>query len=294
MGSSIREGARRLIVCADDFGMSPGVNAAVLRAHREGIVTEASLMVVGAAAAEAVATALRTPTLGVGLHLVLAQGTPVLPPHAIPGLVDGAGMFADEPVRTGFRYYFARELREPLEREIAAQLERFLDTGLPLSHVDGHLTLHVHPVVLDILCSLKDRYGIRAMRLPLEPLRHTLSFDRRALGQRAFEGLVFGLLGRYARARMRRHGIRHPDRMYGMHQSGHISEAYLLHLIPRLGPGTTELYCHPAVADQEVRRWTPGYEREQELAALTSPRVRAAIEAAGIELIRYRDLWEAT
>jgi len=291
MGAQKREGRRRrLIVCADDFGMSPGVNAAVLRAHCEGIVTEASLMVTGAAAAEAVAMALRTPTLGVGLHLVLAQGYPVSPPHAVPDLVDGAGMFPSEPVRLGLRYFFAPGLRESLEREIAAQLERFRDSGLPLSHVDGHLTLHVHPVVLDILCSLKERFGIRAMRLPIEPLRHTLSFDRRAMGRRAFEGLVFSILGRYARARMRRHGICHPDRMYGMHQSGHISEAYLLHLIPRLGPGTTELYCHPAVADEEVRRWTPDYDRGRELAALTSPRVRAAIDAAGIELIRYCDL----
>ena len=144
---------------------------------------------------------------------------------------------------------------------------------------------------LDILCDLSPRYGIRAVRLPLEPLRHTLSFDRCFLGRRLKEWAVFSVLGRYARRRLRRHGIRHPARMYGMYQSGHVTEAYLLHLIPRLGPGISEVYCHPAVTDDEIRRWTPDYDRDGELAALTSPRVREALERQKVEVVRYRDLW---
>lgn len=282
--------ARRLIVSADDFGMSRGVNAGVVRAHRDGILTETSLMVNGTAAAEAVAVALRTPALGVGLHLVLVQGRPALPAYAVPGLVDGAGMFATQPVAAGLRYFFARPLRAQLRREIAAQLDRFESAGLPLSHVNGHLTLHAHPVVLDLLCALAPRYGVRAMRVPLEPLRHSIGFDRRFLGRKLGEGLVFAVLGRWVRARLRRQGIRFPARMYGMHQSGHVTEDYLLHLIPRLPPGVSEIYCHPGVTDDEIRRWTPSYDRDAELAALTSRRVRAAIERHGIELIRYRDL----
>jgi len=281
---------RRLIVSADDFGMSPGVNAGVLRAHRDGILTETSLMVNGAAASEAVGMAQRTPSLGVGLHLVLVQGRPALPPHAIPGLVDAAGMLPMEPIPAGVRYFFVPALRQQVRREIAAQLDRFAASGLPLSHVDGHLTIHMHPFVLDVLCQLAPRYGLRAMRLPLEPLRHSIGFDRRFLGRKLGEGFIFSILGRYARRVLLRHGIRFPRRMYGMHQTGHISEEYLLHILPRLRPGVTEIYCHPGITDDEIRRWTPTYERDRELEALTSPRVRETIEREGIELIRYRDL----
>ncbi len=270
--------------------MSAGVNAAVIRAHRQGILTETSLMVSGAAAAEAVSLALRSPSLGVGLHLVLVQGRATAPAHSIPDLVDEALMLPAAPVSSGARFFFNRRLHEQLRREVSAQLQQFAASGLPLSHVDGHLTIHVHPVVLDILCELAPRFGIRAMRVPIEPLRDTLAFNRDFLGRRLGEALVFSVLGRWARRRLDRSGIRHADRMYGMHQTGHISEEYLLHLLPRLGPGTTELYCHPGITDDEIRRWTPDYDRDGELAALTSPRVRKAVERLGIELVRYRDL----
>jgi hopanoid biosynthesis associated protein HpnK len=281
---------RRLIVSADDFGMSAGVNAGVLRAHSEGVLTQASLMVSGAAAAEAVALALRTPSLAVGLHLVLVQGRATLPPHAIPDLVGGDGMLPMAPVRSAMRYFFSPRLRQQVRREIVAQLDAFAATGLRLSHVDGHLTIHVHPVVLDLLCDARERFSIRCVRLPLEPLAASLAFDRRFLGRKLGEALVFSVLARYARARLRRHGLLHADRMYGMHQTGRVSEAYLLHLLPRLGSGVSELYCHPGEIDAEMRRWTPDYERDAELAALTSARVRELIERQDIALTSYREL----
>lgn len=281
---------RRLIVSADDFGMSGGVNAAVARAHAHGILTQASLMVNGLAASEAVAESLRAPSLAVGLHLVLVQGRSTLPPHALPGLVGSDGMLPIDPVRSGMRFFFLSRLREEVRREVVAQLEAFAATGLPLSHVDGHLTIHMHPVVLDLLCDLAPRFGIRSVRLPLEPLGPSLAFDRRSLGRKLGEAAVFGLLARWARARLARRGIHHADRMFGMHQTGHVAEAYLLHLLPRLGPGVSEIYCHPGETDEEIRRWTPTYDRAGELAALLSPRVREEIERQRIELTSYRAL----
>lgn len=281
---------RQLILSADDFGMSAGVNAGVLRAHTQGVLTQASLMVTGDAAAEAVGMALRTPTLAVGLHLVLVQGRASLPPHAIPDLADGTGMLPMDPIRSGLRYFFLPRLREQVRREVVAQLDAFASTGLALSHVDGHLTIHMHPVVLDVLCDVRLRYGIRWLRLPLEPLRPNLGFDRRFLGRKLGEALIFSILARYARTRLERHGIGYTRRMFGMHQSGHVSDDYLLHLLPQLGSGPSEIYCHPGVTDAEIRRWTPTYERDAELAALTSPRVRDAIRREGIELTSYRDL----
>lgn len=282
---------RRLIVAADDFGMSPGVNAGILRAHREGILTETSLMVRGAAAAEAVALARATPSLGVGLHLTLLQGHCAAPPAEVPLLADRDGRFSDHPVWTGMRYFFVPGIRAQLRREIAAQLDAFAATGLALSHVDGHLTIHMQPCVLAALLELAPRHQLRALRVPRDPLGAALRWDRRHAPRKAFEAIAFGGLVRWGAPRIRAAGLRTPDHMFGMHQTGAVTEDYLLHLIATLPPGTSEVYCHPAVVDDEARRWRPAeYRSDAELAALCSPRVRAAVDAAGIELITYRDL----
>lgn len=283
--------ARRLIIAADDFGMSAGVNAGILRAHRDGVLTETSLMVNGAAFDDAVARAQATPSLSVGLHLMLVQGRCSAPPREIPILVDADGRFGNAPIWAGMRYFFTPGVRRQLRREITAQLDKFVATGLPLSHIDGHVTIHMHPVVIEILCDIAARYGVRAVRLPRDPLGAALAWDRRQAARKLFEAAAFGSLARWALPRLQRAGLRHPDRLYGMHQTGHVTEAYLLHLIAALPPGVSEVYGHPAELDAEARRWRPAdYASDAELAALCSPRVRAALAAAGIELISYRAL----
>jgi hopanoid biosynthesis associated protein HpnK len=282
---------RRLIVAADDFGMSAGVNAAIIRAHHDGILTDTSLMVNGQAFAQAVELAHANPTLGVGLHLMLVQGRAALPAERIPLLTGPDGLFGNAPVVAGMRYFFTPGIRAQLRSEICAQLDKFAATGLPLSHVDGHLTIHMQPVVLNILIELRDRYGIRAVRLPREPLRPALRYDRRHLLRKLFEAMSFNALSRWAVPRLARAGVHHPDRMFGLHQTGQVSEDYLLAVLADLPPGVSEVYCHPALLDDEARRWRPAsYASEQELAALTSARVRAAVEQGGIERISYRDL----
>jgi hopanoid biosynthesis associated protein HpnK len=279
-----------LVVTADDFGAGAGVNAAVARAHRDGILTGASLMVRGAAAADAVRLAREAPRLGVGLHLVLAQGTPAAPPAEIPRLLGTDGRFPDRPVLAGFRHAWAwchSRGRAELAREIEAQLAAFAETGLPLGHVDGHLNMHLHPMVLSALLALAPRWGIRAMRLTRDDLGFALRHDpRHGLRKRA-ESLVFRALGAYAAPRLRAAGILAPARVFGLHATGHVDEAYVLALVPRLGEGVSELYCHPsdgAAADQE------GYDHAGELAALTSPRVRAALADVGVTLATYAGL----
>lgn len=284
-------GRRRLIVAADDFGMSAGVNAGILRAYRDGILTDTSLMVNGQAFAEATELARANPGLSVGLHLMLVQGRCAAPPASIPLLADADGIFGNAPVWAGMRFFFVPGVRAQLRREIIAQLDKFLATGLPLSHVDGHLTIHMHPVVVDVLVDVCQQYGIRAVRLPREPLAPALRYDRRHVLRKLFEATSFNALSRWARPRLQRARLRHPDRMFGLHQTGHVSEEYLLSVLADLPPGVNEVYCHPALIDDEARRWRPAdYESEQELAALTSPRVRAAIDQAGIELITYHQI----
>ncbi|MGH7954311.1 MAG: ChbG/HpnK family deacetylase, partial [Limisphaerales bacterium] len=136
--------SRRLIVNADDFGLSRSVNQAVIRAHRDGILTTASLMVNESGFDEAVNLARENPKLGVGLHLTLLQGHSALSPEKIPSLVNSRGEFSGSPVGVGMNYFFKRRLREQLRAEIHAQFEKFHSTDLPLDHVNGHLHLHLH------------------------------------------------------------------------------------------------------------------------------------------------------
>jgi hopanoid biosynthesis associated protein HpnK len=285
---------RRLIVSGDDFGAAHEVNAGIVAAHRGGILTSASLMVTGDAVEEAVALAREMPGLSVGLHLVLAQGRPAADPASISRLVRADGAFRDEPVLNGFRYFFAylsRVGRAQLVREVAAQLDAFAAAGLPLAHVDGHLNMHLHPTMLPILIELAPRYGIRAVRLSREPLGPALRHDRRHALRKASEGAIFHTLATYAAPRLRAAGIRTADRVYGMHQTGHVDEEYLLSVLTQLPEGVSEIYGHPAMGQAaSLAGHQPGYDHAGEVAALTSQRVREAVRAAGIELTSYRDL----
>lgn len=271
--------SRRLIVNADDFGASPAINAAVLQAHREGILTSASLMVTGAAFEEAVAIARDNPRLGVGLHLTLVCGRPALPVEQVPGLVDATGAFDSNPTRAGLRWFFRPGLHPQLEAEIRSQFERFAATGLGLDHINGHLNTHLHPVVLGILLEHARAWGIRHLRLTRDPLRLNARLVGGAWGYRLSHALIFGALCAWARPRLRRAGIDCADRVFGLLQNGRVNEAFLLKLIARLPAGDSELYSHPSTG-----------EFQHELDAFLSPRARRAIEAAGIQLIRYQDL----
>jgi len=172
-----RQCPRRLIVNADDFGLSHSVNEAVVRTHRDGILTSASLMVNEPGFEEAVRLAKENPALGVGLHLTFLMGHSTLPPEKIPGLVNSQGKFTNRPVGAGMGYFFKRGLRAQLRAEIHAQFEKFHSTGLTLDHVNGHLHLHLHPIIFRILMEDREKLGIRHLRLTRDCLsRFTSGF----------------------------------------------------------------------------------------------------------------------
>ena len=273
------EAVRRLIVNADDFGRSHSINQAVIRAHREGILTTASLMVNGRAADEAVELARQNPRLGVGLHRTLLYGTSALSPAEIPGLVDGDGNFRHQPVATGIRYFFRKGLRPQLEREIAAQFERFRATGLPRDHVNGHLHFHLHPTVFAILMRRARDWTIIHFRLTRDFFWLNLRLASGQFCYRAGHALLFGLLAPKARRVLRQFNIRHTSAVFGLLQNGRVNEDYVCRLIPRLPPGDSELYSHPSLD-----------EFKNEFDALISPRVRSLVEQHNVKLIRYRDL----
>lgn len=270
---------RRLIVNADDFGRSSSINEAVIRAHREGILTTASLMVNEPACAEAVALARENPRLGVGLHLTLICGHAALPPDKVPGLANARGEFTNNPARAGFRYFFQRGLREQLRAEIHAQFQKFRATGLPLDHVNGHLHLHLHPTVFSILMQDASQLGVERVRLTFDPFWLNLRLASGHLAYRALHVLIFHPLSARARPVFKRRGFRHTQAVFGLLQNARVDEAYLLNLLALLPPGDSELYSHPSLD-----------EFKNEFDALISPRVRELTKASGVKLIRYQDL----
>jgi len=259
----------RVVFCADDFGLSPEVNAAIEQAHREGVLTAASLMVGEQAVPEAVAIARRNPRLAVGLHLTLTDGTPVLPPERIPALVQSNGRFRDDMAGLGLTLALSATARAQLRAEIAAQIAAFRATGLPCDHINAHKHFHMHPIIAATAFRAARAAGIRATRIPWEPpaLIRTVE-PKAATAPRALQPFV-ALLRRLAA----RNGLAVADRVCGLAWSGAFTADRLAALLPRLPEGRTEIYLHPATAGG-FPGGAPGYRYAEELAALTDPRVR--------------------
>jgi hopanoid biosynthesis associated protein HpnK len=219
------------------------------------------------------------PGLAVGLHVVLVHGTPVLPPERIPDLVDRDGRFLTDLVAAGVRFFFRPGARSQLEAEIRAQFERFASTGLPLDHVDAQCHMHVHPTVLATLLRVGREYGMRAMRLPREPVIASLAGDGSGAGKRIANAAVTEPWLALMRARARRAGVRCNDHVFGMNDPGQMTEERVLRLLDALPDGTTEIFFHPATGPfAGADAGTESYAWRAELDALTSPKVREAIE----------------
>ncbi len=281
---------RQMIINGDDFGFSTGVNRAIIEAHQKGILTSTSLMVTGEAFEEAVALAKANPTLAVGLHLVLACGRSVLPPAQIPHLVDSRGYFSNQPEKTGIYYHLNGAARRELPLEIRAQLEKFRQTGLSLSHVDGHVHMHFQPIILHHLVYFAREFNIQFIRLPWEELSAAIQADRAELGMKLLLSGVYGALRLYGKGLLRFRNIQYMDRVFGVFHSGRMTEDYLLKLIPQIRAKRVEIYSHPAIAlAGEAANEAHGL-GEAERDALLSDRVRAVIQQQGFQLTNYQQL----
>jgi len=289
---------RFLILNADDFGASARVNAAVRKAHQEGVLTSASLMVTEAGWQEAVEIARQTPTLGVGLHLVTTFDHALLPAAEIPHLIGRAGHLDRNPLRAGLRYAFSHAAQAELKREMEAQFARFAETGLPWSHADGHQHFHMHPAIWDHFLTLCDRYGVHRLRIPHEEIGPHFRSGGDGPNLNTAAALCFRLLRRRNLRVLRACeslGGRRPflcDRVYGTLQSGNMNAAYVQALLGRLGGGANEIYFHPGT--DHARPLPAGAQtedvRDVEMQALLDPAVRARIESLGLCVGRYADI----
>jgi len=265
-----------LIVNADDFGFTRDVNAGIIEAHRNGILTAASLMANGGAFEDAVRLARQTPTLDIGCHLALVQGESVLEPgRPLPATTAAL-----------LRALASRRLR--LREELAAQIRRVLDAGLKPSHLDTHKHTHLLGPVLEAVASLGQEYGIAWVRAPFDLPARAAAAGASWRTRVSSRGL--GLLERRFRTVLSRHGCRAADHFAGFQLTGRLGAAALAALIRSLPPGVTELMCHPGRCGEELRgaRTRLKESREAELEALTAPQTRQALEDAGVVLAAYR------
>jgi predicted glycoside hydrolase/deacetylase ChbG (UPF0249 family) len=287
--------ASALVFHADDFGLTPGVNAGILAAYRAGPVRSASLMVTTPGFDEAVTLARQHPGLDLGLHLNLTAGVPCLPPATIPSLVDRAGRF--HPLGRWLRLAFGRRL-EPAEvaAELTAQAERALATGLPFSHLDSHHHIHLFAPALPVVAGLARRLGLPVVRRSDERrlLRASPVIGRLLrvppLGAAWRRQWLLALATRRAARALA--GLTHADYFGGLPLLGAGLDAGQLQLlVAHLPPGTIELMCHPGYGDAALATLDPGAAaREREVALLTNPALLASLRAAGVALIRSADL----
>jgi len=275
---------KRLIVTADDFGVAREVNDAVEAAHRGGVLTAASLMVAAPAAADAIARARRMPCLRVGLHLVLVEGRPVLPASAVTHLVDGNGLFRSNMAALGTVLSFNRQARRQLAAEITAQFEAFRATGLTLDHCNAHKHFHLHPVVGGLIAAIGARFGLRAVRIPLEPPQVLRKIERQTPWVPALLTAPFALL---LRRRLRAAGLLTPDRIFGLQWSGRMTRDRLAGLIRNLPNGLSEIYLHPATGP--FAGAAPHYHYREELDALMAPEIVAASRDSSLRLGGFGD-----
>jgi hopanoid biosynthesis associated protein HpnK len=282
---------KRLIVTGDDFGLAVPVNEAIEEAHREGILTAASLMVSGHAASDAVERARRLPSLRVGLHVVLVEGRPALPAASVPDLVDDRGELSTHLVRAGVAFFLRPRVRRQLAAEIRAQFEAFRATGLPLDHVNAHNHMQLHPTVLSLLVKVGREFGLTAVRVPYEPPFASWRAARRAPARRLVASAFLAPWVALLRRRLARAGLKSNEFTFGLHDSGNMHTALLARFLGRLPEGVTEIYVHPATRRcPEIDRHMPDYRHEAELEALKSRAVMEMLQAKGVHRIAFVDI----
>ena len=257
---------KRLIVNADDFGFTPGVNAGIIHAHRHGVLTSATLMANGAAFDDAVRLAHETPSLDIGCHLVLVQGRSLLTGRPFPATLN--------------RLLFALARKQlDVYAELRAQIGKIQQAGLRPTHLDAHKHSHILPGIFRAVVRLAQEFSVPYVRLPLDD---TVPFAR----------IPCRLAGVFYRRLARNHNVRMTDHFLGFRLTGFLTEHTFAATLKSLSEGRTEFMCHPGFADQDLQAAHTRLKeaRVRELEALTSPRIRDLIAAEGIRLAGFNDV----
>jgi hopanoid biosynthesis associated protein HpnK len=290
--------AKRLIVNADDFGMTEGVNRGILDSHQHGIVTSTTLLATGAAFESAVAAGREHPRLGIGVHLNLSEGRPVSLPAEIPSLVNSQGQLHLTPGKLCFAILTGRVRIAEIETELRAQITKVMNAGIIPTHVDGHMHVHVLPGVSKAVVNVAQEFHIPAVRCPVEPttaLRATKARNE-SLTKRRLISLAVSANALKLRHLVRNAGLVYPAHFYGIFATGYLDTqaiAQILQAVPA-SADPSELMCHPGYIDAALAD-TGGelqHQRETERAALTSSETLRELSTKSIALVTYRELIE--
>jgi hopanoid biosynthesis associated protein HpnK len=284
---------RGLIVNADDFGFTRGINRGVLEAHQAKIVTSATLMAQGAEVDDAVRLARAAPDLSVGCHVVLIGGSPLLPAREIPSLVvDQARGF-----RSGLAGFAAaalggRLVAKEIEAEATAQIRKLQQAGIGLTHVDTHKHVHIFPQVLRPLLCAAQACGVPAVRNPFEALQFGLLGHEFRLWQRFLGVGLSNLFAGSFRRMVRDAGMMSPEGIFGVVATGRFDTRLFRFVIENVPDGTWELVCHPGYDDAQLHSMPTRLResRQTELRLLTSPETLALLARNNVHLVSYRDL----
>ncbi len=289
---------KRLIVNADDFGLTEKVNQAIVEGHERGIITSASLMANGLAFDSAVALARAHPKLGVGVHLNLTEGSPLSSPSSILSLVDGGGAFYAGPLAVATKLTQRKISLTDVERELRAQIEMVLAAGVRATHLDGHKHVHLLPPIFDLVIKLAQEYRIQCVRCPVECPVESFQLVRRnssawlAVLKQHVLSLVLSALASSQQRKLERAGLAWSTHFYGISHTGFLDATSLEEILRRLPDSTSEIMCHPGYVDAALVR-TPTRllrQRATEIEALTRPEIKSVVTELGIELISYGDL----
>ncbi len=289
---------KKLIVNADDFGLTEGVNRAILDGHKRGIITNASLLANGGAFDAAVVASRDVEALGVGVHLNLTDGPPIADPSLVSSLLCSGGVFTGSPFAVA-RRVMRREMKlDEVEREWRSQIEKIVSAGIRISHLDGHKHIHLLPPLFDAAIKLAREFKIGCIRITLEPVTAGLGLFRpgAARGPGAAKQFVLGRvlsgLAAWQKKKLVAAGLHWPKHFYGLSQTGFLDAHTLNRILRSLPEGSSEMICHPGYVDRALlaTRTRLRSQRETELAALTQPGLKALIAELGIELIAYGNL----
>jgi len=276
----------KLIVHADDFGLSETINEGILHAHLRGILTSTSLIANGAAFEHAIGICQSTPTLDVGVHLTLVEEEPVLDVDLLPSLVNGKGRFHHHATIFATRYLTGKVCLAEVHYELEAQIQKVIRRGVRVSHLDSHQHLHMLPQILRITVELAKHYGIPAIRFPGERMRVDMLRENKSV-TRVFHLFVLNLLccmGRNA-------NTLRTDYFVGFFFGGRLHKKNLKKVLENIPlEGTCELMCHPGFDDPKRLYSHWGYHWSDELSALVDQDISHFLRHNGIELVSYRHL----
>lgn len=280
---------KQLIINADDFGLHETVNLGIIHGFTSGFITSTTIMASGKAFEHAAMLAAANKQLGIGVHLTLVGEKPVCNPENVKSLVDSEGCLSPQYPRFLLRYMLGSIELADIRRELTAQVQKVVDSGIHITHLDSHQHMHIVPGIINITIDIAKEFGIKAVRIPAEPYFFLGGYPCTPMRVVARTGLTF--LAQLAARKVKKHKLAMPEHFFGMLAGGNMREEFLSTIIDALPEGITEIMMHPGTNNEILNKdYNWNYHGQEELAAVTSDNVRHRIADRKIKLISFRDL----